>query len=86
MADLIRIEKPFLSMFNFAGAKPAIQRKLLEALTHKQIKVFAELAYNLLHSVIPLSRKQKGVLGHLKNPLIKILASKRLSLKKRKRH
>ncbi len=84
MADLIRIEKPFLSMFNFAGAKPAIRRKLLEALTKKQIKAFAELAYNSLHSVIPLTRKQKRVLSHLKNPLIKILASKRISLKKKK--
>ncbi len=71
-------------MFSFAGAKPFVRRKLLEALTKKQIKVFAELAYNSLHNVIPLTRSQKRVLAHLKNPLIRILASKRLSLKKKK--
>ncbi len=84
MADLIRIERPFLSMFTFAGVKPFIRRKLLEELTNKQIRVFAQLAYNSLHNVIPLTRKQKRVLAQLKNPLIKVLASKRLSLKKKK--
>ena len=84
MADLIRAERAFVSMFKFAGIQPYVRKKLLETLSNPQIKVFAQLAHNALYKVIPLTQRQKSALSKLKQPLIRILASKTISLKRKK--
>lgn len=75
-ADFLRV---------LAKAKPNLRRAILKCCHSELIKVICEVTLNVLHGVVPLNSQQERKLKRYKK-ILRALADRSLSLKKKKEH